>query len=137
MTHPKQNASILLVENDAVLRNEIRRHLQERGYDAVCAASQAEAEAWIGKQPFDLLITDLILEFSDSGFIICHHFRKAYPASRAILLSDVAAKNGMQFPAKTHATGFTRTPSWTRRSAWNNWTVCCHIFYLKPEKYHG
>ena len=118
MTHPKQNASILLVENDAVLRNEIRRHLQERGYDAVCAASQAEAETWIGKQPFDLLITDLILEFSDSGFIICHHFRKAYPA-------------------KTHATGFTRTPSWTRRSAWNNWTVCCHIFYLKPEKYHG
>ena len=59
--------------------------------------SQAEAETWIGKQPFDLLITDLILEFSDSGFIICHHFRKAYPASRAILLSDVAAKTGMQF----------------------------------------
>ena len=97
MTHPKQNASVLLVENDAALRDEIHRHLQEQGYAVICAASQAEAETWIGKQPFDLLITDLILEFSDSGFIICHHFRKAYPASRAILLSDVAAKTGMQF----------------------------------------
>ncbi len=97
MTHQKQNASILLVENDPALSGEIRRHLQMRGYDVVCAASQAEAETWIGKQPFDLLITALILEFADSGFIICHHFRKAYPASRAIILSDVAAKTGIQF----------------------------------------
>ena len=89
--------SILLVDGDAVRREEIRRHLNAAGYETVCAASQSEAEKWIAARPFDLLITALTLEFADSGFIICRRFRQACPDAHAMILSDVAAKSGMQF----------------------------------------
>lgn len=89
--------SILLVDGNVGRREDIRRHLDACGYETVCAASQSEAEKWIAERPFDLLITALILEFADSGFIICRRFRRVCPAAHAVILSDVAAKSGLQF----------------------------------------
>ena len=66
-------------------------------HSAPLDASQSEAEKWIAERPFDLLITALILEFADSGFIICRRFRRVCPAAHAVILSDVAAKSGLQF----------------------------------------
>lgn len=97
MTSSKKQNTVLLVDGNTERREEIRRHLEQCAYDTVCAASQSEAEEWIAKQPFDLLITALILEYADSGFLICHRFRRACPNAHAILLSDVAAKSGIEF----------------------------------------
>ena len=96
MTIPARN-TVLLVDGDSDRRGEIRAHLEKCGYAVHCASSQADAEDWIAKRSFDLLITALILEYADSGFLICHRFRKVCPDSHAVILSDVAAKTGIEF----------------------------------------
>ena len=117
MTHSRLN-TVLLVDAGVERREEIRRHLEEGGYKVVCAGSQAEAEEWIRKESFDLLITALILEHPDSGFLICHHFRKACPESHAVILSDVAAKTGIQFDLSAD-----NAQDWIRADAILNQTI--------------
>ena len=115
---PKQY-TILLVDGDADRCAEIRAHLEKNSsYAVVCASSQAEAEEWIAKRSFDLLITALILEYADSGFLICHRFRKACPDFHSIILSDVAAKTGIEFDLSTDNAG-----AWIHADAILNHTI--------------
>ena len=58
-------ATILIVDDDANLRQLLRRILQRAKYDVVEAANGQEALALFRQQPTDLVITDLFMPQQD------------------------------------------------------------------------
>jgi CheY-like chemotaxis protein len=56
-----QGARILLVEDDEVLRDLLRRNLEARGHDVSMAADAQTALAHLRAAPFDLVILDINL----------------------------------------------------------------------------
>ncbi len=87
----------LVVENDKKALAILKEHLEGLKFEVASAASQAEAETVIQNQTFDLVITELILEFTDSGFLFCYKLKKAQPDCKAIILTNAAAKIGLHF----------------------------------------
>lgn len=60
-TRRSRPATILLVEDEAAVRNTIRIMLEQEGYEVREAASGAEAVAAVEKSCPDLLLSDLVL----------------------------------------------------------------------------
>ena len=87
----------LIVENDKKALAALKGHLEELKFAVTTAVSQAEAENIIQTQTFDLAITELILEFTDSGFLFCYKLKKEQPNCKAIILTNAAAKIGLHF----------------------------------------
>jgi two-component system, cell cycle sensor histidine kinase and response regulator CckA len=67
MTETVTGAVVLLVEDDASVRDVIARFLGSHGYQVVPAASAEEALALIEAQRIDILVTDIVLPGLD-GF---------------------------------------------------------------------
>ena len=59
---PARTSSILVVEDEAPVREVVERILRKQGHDVVAKASAAEALDWFGSdQAIDLLITDVVM----------------------------------------------------------------------------
>ncbi len=80
------NASILVAEDDELIRSTIRRSLEQRGYDVCEAANGAEAIRALRAEPFDLVITDILMPEKD-GLETIRHLRKELPAVKIIAIS--------------------------------------------------
>lgn len=65
---------ILLVEDEASIRNTIKLNLELSDYEVVAAENGTDAMALINNQHFDLLILDVMLPDMD-GFQICEQIR--------------------------------------------------------------
>ena len=75
---------ILVVDDDARLRSQLQRYLEEQGF-AVRAAEAAPAmDRWLERELFDLMVLDLMLPGED-GLAICRRLR-AKSADPAIIM---------------------------------------------------
>ncbi len=72
-----QNATILIVDDDAVARELIETHLRPEGYRLALAASGREALEKAGRLKPDLVILDVMMPHMD-GFEVCRRLR-AHP----------------------------------------------------------
>jgi PAS domain S-box-containing protein len=73
---PRRRHRILLVEDDAGVRDATRLLLKVEGYDVVATASPDAALAQIGADPrLDLLVTDFHLGSAGSGLDVLHALR--------------------------------------------------------------
>ncbi|MFK4525183.1 CheY-like chemotaxis protein [Bradyrhizobium japonicum] len=70
---------ILVVEDDALIREFVVEALREEGYDVIHAANGAEALAWCGRLVADVLITDVRLPGGIGGWKIAEHSREHDP----------------------------------------------------------
>ncbi len=66
---------ILLVEDELNLARLLRFNLEQEGYEVCSTPSGKEALAMYGKQPFDLIILDLMLEDID-GYEVARQIRQ-------------------------------------------------------------
>lgn len=69
------NETILLIEDDADIRELVRYNLEREGYRVVQCASAEEAKIWLSKKAPDLILLDLMLPGLD-GFSFCRELRK-------------------------------------------------------------
>ena len=85
---PKRSASILIVEDDELLRPVVARVLRRNGYEVVEAASGAEAEeqALAHGLAFDLLLVDVGLPGS-SGPEVVERLEQRWPAVKVLFVS--------------------------------------------------
>ncbi len=85
---PNRAASILIVEDDELLRTMIARVLSRNGYATSEAADGTEAEerALAQGQPFDLLLVDVGLP-GLSGPEVVERLRQRWPAVKALFMS--------------------------------------------------
>ena len=66
---------ILVVEDDALIREFVVEALREEGYDVIHAANGEEALAWCGRQVADVLVTDVRLPGGIDGWQIAERCR--------------------------------------------------------------
>ena len=82
--------SILVVEDETVVRELIRRILSEAGYDVALAADVKSAmESIRGRRP-DMILLDIVLP-GKSGLEVCRHVRRT-PALKEIPILILSAK---------------------------------------------
>lgn len=70
------NETILIVEDDADIRELVRYNMEREGYKVALCSSAEQAKTWIAKKVPDLILLDLMLPGID-GFSFCRELRKS------------------------------------------------------------
>ena len=84
MSNQEVRPTILLVDEDRIMRNLLQIDLQEAGYRVLTAGDGCEAVSLVPQCP-DLLITGLVMPGMD-GLELIRHWRRTYPATKIIAL---------------------------------------------------
>ncbi len=95
--------SVLLVEDNQLLRWWLTNSLEGEGYCVVAPETVDEAISMAGVTPFDALITDWRLTQGHDGLEILNRVRERFPGTLAILIS---AEADAQLSAQAQAGGF-------------------------------
>ncbi len=90
MTAPtKATRSVLLVEDDDVLRRNYETLLKGHQLDVCACATKAEAIEAFDRSVFDVIILDVTLEGEDeAGFALCQAFREKRKTAPIIFLTE-------------------------------------------------
>lgn len=88
MVLSKGMKTILLVEDEDMLRGLIRELLEIKGYAVLCASQGLEALELVtaSSASLDLVLTDVVMPHMN-GFELVEELRKIYPALRVIFMS--------------------------------------------------
>jgi len=102
--------AILLVEDQAAVREVTLAALERQGYRVTAAAGGAEALALVGagETPIDLVLTDVVMP-GMSGPQLVERLRERLPALRAVFMSGYAA-DAMPRPGEAGRTAFIQKP---------------------------
>jgi len=79
-----QGASILVVDDEIALCQLMELYLLEQGYAVVTVSSAAEALECLKDEPFDILLSDVIMP-GENGYQLAEKARKEYPNMKIIL----------------------------------------------------
>ncbi len=92
MTQPQSVPTILLVEDDPMIRPLLRRMLEGAGYDLLVAKNGDEALTLANEHPgvIDLLLTDVVMPRMN-GFELGGYIGKAHPETNVLFVSGYAA----------------------------------------------
>lgn len=71
--------SILLIEDDPLIREFVVEALREAGYHVIHASSGEEALAWCNRRVADVLVTDVRLPGQLDGWQIAERYREQNP----------------------------------------------------------
>ncbi|HVU79524.1 MAG TPA: ATP-binding protein [Gaiellaceae bacterium] len=77
---------VLVVEDDAVVRDLVAEALRDAGYLVDCASSSAEALERAADAPLDLLVTDVVMPRM-GGDLLAHELRRRRPGLRVVFTS--------------------------------------------------
>ncbi len=81
--------SILVVDDNADLREPLKAALELEGYEVRAAASGEQALALQGESPCDVLVSDIFMPDMD-GMELIDQFRSRYPATAIVAMSGDA-----------------------------------------------
>ena len=97
------NKTILLVDDDLDFLLQQKTHLVAMGYEVVTAESAGEAETLLADENFtpDAAVLDLMMEYDDAGFVLCHHLKRRNPNTPVILCTAVASESSIVFDVST------------------------------------
>ncbi|OGV69494.1 MAG: hypothetical protein A3K19_33190 [Lentisphaerae bacterium RIFOXYB12_FULL_65_16] len=88
---------VLVVDDDPDMAEQVTVILKGAGYEVVTAGTAEEAEELLLSVKPDAAVLDLMMEYKDSGFVLCHHLKQLYPGTPVILLTGVTAATGISF----------------------------------------
>ena len=80
-------STVLVVDDEASLRDQLRRDLDALGYRALEADGAGAARTLIGSEPVAAVILDLMLGESDDGFQLLDAIRREHPHLPVTVLS--------------------------------------------------
>jgi signal transduction histidine kinase len=87
---PGRSESILVVEDDALVRSYVVTQLESLGYRTVAAANAAEGLQAAAAGAFDLLFTDIIMPGDRNGLQLAKEVRRLQPGIRVLFTSGYA-----------------------------------------------
>jgi two-component system, cell cycle sensor histidine kinase and response regulator CckA len=84
----RQGATILLVEDDEIMRSLTRKLLEEHGYRVIEADDGNSALEWLNshRDPIDLLLTDVVMRRM-SGPALAEHLSSSHPTLKVVYMS--------------------------------------------------
>src|SRR3984893_16600674 len=86
-TEPRISHKVLLVDDDAAVREMMILTLEYKGFDVIAAANVTEALKLITTETFDVLITDLHMLNPSDGFAVITAMRHIQPNALTLLVS--------------------------------------------------
>jgi two-component system cell cycle response regulator CpdR len=81
---------ILLAEDDESMRGFLARALERAGHDVVAMENGAEALERLKAEPFDLLLTDIVMPMMD-GIELARHASELDPGLKIMFITGFAA----------------------------------------------
>jgi two-component system cell cycle response regulator CpdR len=78
--------SILVADDEDSIRSLLEHFLKNAGYDVVVVGNARDACELIRKQPFDLVITDILMPDGD-GLDLINEIKREQPTSRILAIS--------------------------------------------------
>lgn len=87
----------LIADPDTRFARSLKEYLENLGFAVRTSSSAQEAEELAGEESFDLLITEILLEYPDSGFVLAHRVRQRTPSTRIVIVSGVSFRTGLHF----------------------------------------
>ncbi len=84
---PRGTESILLVEDDAAVRNGIQRQLESLGYRVALASSGDEALSAMASETYDLVLSDVVMPGRLTGKALADALAEKYPGTRLVFMS--------------------------------------------------
>ena len=95
--------NILLIDDNPDFRQQTKQSLQVAGFNVTEADGENQAYEIARSRKFDLAVVNLILENSDSGFSLSHHFKQDYPTMPIVVLSSAVSEFGIEFSLESTA----------------------------------
>ena len=86
-TEPSVSHTVLLVDDDAAVRDMMTATLEHKGFQVVAAANVTEALRHITTESFDVLLTDLHMPNPGDGFTVVTAMRHSQPEALTLLVS--------------------------------------------------
>lgn len=83
---PASTLSILVADDEEGIRQLLTHWLERVGYRVTCVDCGHEAARALRAQPYDLIITDIVMPDGD-GFELITEFRRAQPTTRILAIS--------------------------------------------------
>ena len=84
------SSRVLVVDNDPEMVKLLRQHLEADGFDVAVAATGAEGVAALGRDEYDIVLTDLVMDDVD-GLAVLAEAQRRQPAARVILMTAFAS----------------------------------------------
>ena len=84
-------ARVLVAEDDAAVREFVRRALAHRGHEVTTAIDGIDALDTLGKRRFDLLVTDIVMPGMD-GIALALKAARERPDMAILLMTGYAAE---------------------------------------------
>ena len=103
---------ILVVDDDPDIVEQLTAILNAESYEVFSAGGQRQAEELLLTVKPDLAILDVMMEQSDSGFVLAHHLQELYPKTPTILLTAMTATTGLSFDSFSKTSS--DTESWLK-----------------------
>jgi DNA-binding NtrC family response regulator len=89
------NLRLLIVDDEAEIRNSLARRYRLKGYDVMVADGTASALSILESEPFQVVISDIRMPGSD-GIELLRKIRVEYPMVRVIMMTGyVTLENGL------------------------------------------
>jgi CheY-like chemotaxis protein len=86
MSEFAQSRNILVVDDDAGVREVIRAMLESAGFSVSLATNGREAVSMLGSASYDLILTDLVMP-EQEGISTIKEIRQKYPDMKVIAMS--------------------------------------------------
>ena len=106
---PDVSATILLVEDEPLVRSTARRLLERKGYRVLDAENGDSAVALASGAPFDLLLTDVVMP-GMSGPELARTILATRPGVRVVFMSGYTEDNLVNHASRAEAEAFLRKP---------------------------
>jgi DNA-binding NarL/FixJ family response regulator len=83
---PLWGSSVLIVDDEAPMRNLLAKTLENSGYRCLPVVDAAEARTCLLREDFELILCDVRMP-GESGFDLIHHVRETYPDTAVIMVT--------------------------------------------------
>jgi CheY-like chemotaxis protein len=93
--------SVLLVDDDIDYLEQLKFQITNFGFEVTTAESRKEAEEILETFKPSIIITDLMMENQDSGFVLAYQAKRKYPEVPVIIATNVTSESGLKFNLET------------------------------------
>jgi DNA-binding NtrC family response regulator len=82
----KESVKILVVDDEAIMRNLLLKILEQEGYNVTTVGSYQEAVAKLSTEKYDIVLSDVKMPEA-SGFELLKTIKKEWPQSAVIMMT--------------------------------------------------
>lgn len=105
-----ENLSILVVDDDPVIRRLLEQRLRKQSYDVSIAENGQQAETLLQDRPFDVVLTDLMMPGGIGGIEVLEITKELYPETQVVLITAHSSIDSAVEAMKKGATDYLEKP---------------------------